>query len=213
MIESTVRAMVIAAVVTFLLPACSPSTVAVIAIDVDSFLESESRVASVDVPTTNGVSIYVLPGLQVDDLGTGPDSEMGRGSVLDIPELPGESQLRVRVSARVDVENRSGTTGLSATFVDVVLAAESSTDIYADGVSIGQGSLASVPANGSGTVEFISIVEEGDPAYSILASGTSRIGVTTQIDQSVGTTVPALIEIVEVEIEISFRLYSLFRLL
>ncbi|TFH05075.1 MAG: hypothetical protein E4H09_02605 [Spirochaetales bacterium] len=204
------RAMVGVAAV-LLLSACSPATRFTLDVDLGSYLQDDQRTLKFDVPTSSGVSVYVLPGVQVDDLAAGPDDDMRLGTRVEIPAAGSELELRATVNAVMRVSNLNTTGSFAPVQVTLILAPDASENIYSDGIVLGTATIPTLAPLVSVDLTADVVIAEGDAAHSILLSGAARLGILATLDPAPTDSISTELEIKEVKIAISFRPYAFFR--
>lgn len=194
-----------------LLVSCKPATRVHVSLDVDSFLPDDARAVTANVPMFTGISYFILPGIQVDDLGATPDENMKHGLLVSVPLLPAQSDLTVRFVIELRLTN-PGSSPLSAWIVDLYYGSEDVTDLYSEGGSVRLAEGPSVPAGGTATVDMALEIDSGSPLFNTVEEGAVRLGINGEVE---GGSQPAdvLLEINNIAVDVSFRAFSLFRLL
>ena len=173
--------------------ACRLSAVVTVDLDLLSYLPSDERNASVSVPTTDPLRIYLLPGIQIDDSSAGPDDAMRTGSLLSFPSLDrlSDGMPTLETVVAIDVLNTSASDAVPGGSIGIFVAAEDSINIYSDGAIIGESTLDPLPAGATARVELVVQVDRNHPEFATLLSGAFRVGVRLELSENTGAIVPA----------------------
>jgi hypothetical protein len=193
-----------------LMTACSAATIVSISIDALSFIPEEERNIPVIIPQNQGIVIYVLPGIQVDEQGIPPDDIMGAGSLISLPvkDEKGNYDLHFRLNTIIDFSVETIPADFPGGYINIVIADDKSLDIYQDGVIIFQESL---PVITAGSVEKISlscIVGSGDVNYTIISNGKFRTGILIVLDPRTDTSVSMTVSMEALQMDVMIRPFS-----
>jgi hypothetical protein len=193
-------------IICVLLLACSGHTRYTADIDVVSFLPENQQEVTATVPEVVGLTVYILPEVQFDTSGSGPNGTMRRGIEVSTPspaDPPDEVKLTLELSATIVGENLHDSADLPGTTIDVFIAAPSATNVYAQGTGIYSQSSSPLSAGTRQKIEIAIELQSGDPDYELIQSGVFRIGIRHRINPAAATSVDILYTVQELSITIS----------
>jgi hypothetical protein len=174
-----------------LLTTCSGRTQYQLLIDVRSFMPADRLRGATTLPTTSGVSAYMVPLLNVLADTEIPDLTVRQGLALELPVQAPPDEVKLHIEARLllELENLSAIAPLPGATVSLYLAASSADDVYAEGTEVASNVVAPVPAGSRATIDFHPAVGQGDPGYAYLATGRLRVGIVLRIPAASGVSV------------------------
>jgi hypothetical protein len=198
-------ALIVAAAATMV--ACRPATILQLDLDLRSYLPDDATSLDAQVPVAQALRIYLLPGIQVDDISAGPDEDMRTGSLLSIPSAQAltEAEPTLAIEATIRIENTGDSEAVPETTVTVRLGPEASTDIYADGSAAAIATSGAVEPGTGSLVAVTAVIDSSHPAFALLLSGSFRIGVSVEMDPNALQTVPVRIDIVSLRATVTLR--------
>jgi hypothetical protein len=180
------RALAAGALALTLLLSCSGHTRYTFVVDALSFIDSADRAAAVLVPVAPGrLTLYILPSLQIDVLGEGPDERARRGLEISLPVQAPPEEVRLSVLCRgsITIENRSSQP-LPGVTLELYLADREAQDIYGEGSVLLSVSHPAVAPGDRDVLELSAVVEQGHPLYATVTSGGFRLGVKAVLEGS-----------------------------
>ena len=166
---------------------CSGSTEVTASIDFHSFLEKEEIVLDTwNIPTFS-VSIYFLPGIQIDLYEQGPNSDSSSGMRVSFPrpEIPSEARfITAEFFAQFSVTNLDLSEPVSIIGFSLFMGSHDSNDIYKDGQEIANFPTGPIP-EGAEIEVLLEIPLSEDPLYlEMLQEGAFRLGLRVDFPDS-----------------------------
>ena len=194
-----------------ILCACSGSTEVNVTIDFLSFFDPAELTLDLWIPQLIDVSVYFLPGIQIDLTQQGPDEESVRGALITVPqpEIPQEASfISAEFFTRFSISNLDSGNSLSPVGFSVFVAPESATDIYSSGEELL--GIPTSPINAGATEDVsVQILIPADTLYGIIIQeGAFRIGVKVSLPASVSADIHVSLSIDEMWLRLSALPFS-----
>lgn len=176
---------------------CTPATVVSVTLDLDSYLAADLRTTEATVPSARALRVYLLPGVQVDDVDAGPDENMRLGSLVTVPPMAQYAGAQPMLSVLVDVavSNLSSDFQVPGATLSVMMGAADAADIYSEGVPASAEIFPAVQAGETSICTVSAVVDSAHPAYDWLLSGAFRTGVSLHLAENPLGAVPVRIEV------------------
>ncbi len=191
---------------------CSGRTTAYITADLLTYFESEERVVEFALLPLATYDFYLLPGIQLDDAGTGPDSSRIRGMIIDLPsapETPSLSGFVTTFEGAITVGNLNQTGVLQLVHLSVLAAPTTAANVYEEGAL-----LVSLPVDPIGPGEaseasFVAHIDEDSPLSEIIATSSMRVGIKLTFPETTNQTMEAGFELTHLQLSVSGRPFLL----
>lgn len=193
-----------------LLGACSGRTWYAVDIDVLSYLPSEERSRELAFELPEEFYLYLLPYL--DDLVTDPglvEAVYANGVEveLDTPEAPDDGDIVLEFTVDTEIENVGSSGMVEVVRFGLFMAPLETEDIYFDEHRVVAFEVTDLQPG-----EFVRLggtkrVEPGDPGYSLLATGSFRLGARAYFRGAAASGIAYSME--EIGVKMSLRPFSL----
>lgn len=193
------------------LAGCTPQTVVRITLDLDSYVAPEQRAASAVVPTLQPLVVYLLPGLQVDDVDAGPDEIMAGGAEVTLPSTEQYAGAAPAVAFNVEavVANEDEIDDAPGVEIAVVVGAGDAANIYNEGVSIVTESFSALSAGTTGTYAIRASLGPESEAYTLLLSGSFRVGIMIRLQANPSAPIRVRVRLAAAEATLEFVPFGL----
>jgi hypothetical protein len=198
---------VLAAFIATTIVACRPTTIVAIDLDLRSYLPDDAASLTAQVPVADALRVYLLPGIQVDDVSAGPDEDMRTGSLVSIPSSDDltAADPALEITVTIGIQNTGESTPVPESSLTVRIGAESSADIYTDGSVAATASSGAVGPGEESILDLVAVINAAHPAFSFLVSGAFRIGVFLEMDPNTLEVVPVQLDIAALRATVTLR--------
>ena len=185
---------------------CAGHTRYSLSIDCLDFIAADEQSSTTIVTSDTGLTMYLLPGLQIDAEAKGPNKSSRRGLSVSTgtrDETPHAVRLVLEITGKMGLENVDEINSIPQGIWELRLAGADSRDVYSDGDIIATAAIPSLSPGEAAKAIVHAIVERENPSYEFIRSGHFRAGIRIHINPTATADVDLKYRITELRVSLS----------